>query len=84
MIILQLTPQELKSMISEAVQEVVTQQPKQEQKPDDEYLTAQETADFLKISKVSLWKYTKSGKIKSEKFGRRILYKKSDLLHNLK
>lgn len=45
----------------------------------DEYLTPTETADRLRISKVTLWRYEKAGKIQCYGIGGKRLYKRSDV-----
>lgn len=51
---------------------------------DDEILLSRlETAKFLKINLTSLWKHTKSGKLKSYGIGNRVYYKKEEVLKSL-
>lgn len=45
----------------------------------DTQFTRKETAGMLKISLGTLLTYTKNGKIKAHRIGRRILYKKSSI-----
>ena len=47
------------------------------QKPD--LIGRKEASKILGISITSLWKYTKSGQLKSYKIGSRILYKRSEI-----
>lgn len=42
--------------------------------------TAQETADYLRVSKVTVHNKTKEGVLKKYKIGNRIFYKKSEVL----
>ena len=44
---------------------------------NDELLTVNETASLLKVSKVTLWSWQKSGKLKSVSIGNRIYYRRS-------
>ncbi len=46
---------------------------------DDELLTRNETAAFLKINITTLWHWTKKGKINAYGIGNRVYYKKEDL-----
>ena len=48
-----------------------------------ELLTPKQTADFLGISKVTLWKWTKAGKIKSCQIGFPVRYKREEVLRAL-
>ena len=45
-----------------------------------EYLTREEVCKILRISKPTLWKYTKQGLIPSYKMGSRVRYIKSEVL----
>ncbi len=53
-------------------------------KNDDEILLSRlETSKLLKINLTSLWKHTKSGKLKSYGIGNRVYYKKDEVLKSL-
>lgn len=49
-------------------------------KPSDEYLTRREAAEFLRISKTTLWSLDKSQKLPAKRLNGKVLYLKSDLL----
>ncbi len=51
---------------------------------DDPLLTSEEVCELLSITKSTLWKRTKDGKLQSYGQGRRIYYKKSEVLNSLK
>lgn len=51
---------------------------------DDELITREEACKLLSINKTSLWKHTKSGRLKSYGIGNRVYYKKSELLESIK
>jgi hypothetical protein len=51
---------------------------------EPELLTRDQACNFLSINKTSLWKHTKSGKLKSYGLGNRVFYKKSELLDAIK
>lgn len=51
---------------------------------DDELLTPKEVCAYLGINLSTRWRYEKDGKIKSERIGGKILYRKSDLENCLK
>lgn len=55
-------------------------------KNDDEdiILSRLETAQLLKISFTTLWKYTKNGKLKSYGIGNKVFYKKDEVLKSIK
>ncbi|WP_426092366.1 helix-turn-helix domain-containing protein [Flavobacterium sp. DSR3-2] len=50
---------------------------------DDILLSRLETSKLLKINLTSLWKHTKSGKLKSYGIGNRVYYKKDEVLKSL-
>ncbi|UKM63888.1 helix-turn-helix domain-containing protein [Flavobacteriaceae bacterium GSB9] len=49
-------------------------------KKNDEILTRQEVADYLKISLVTIHSWNKCGILKPIRMGNRIFYKKQDIL----
>jgi excisionase family DNA binding protein len=54
------------------------------QASQNDLLTREETCKLLSINKTTLWKHTKSGKLKSLGLGNRVYYKKSELLQAVK
>tara|TARA_B110000114_G_C15077903_1_gene392667 strand:+ start:663 stop:857 length:195 start_codon:yes stop_codon:yes gene_type:complete len=58
------------------------------QKNDDlaqnELLERNETASMLKISSVTLWKWTREGRLKSYGISNKIFYKRSEVLESIK
>jgi excisionase family DNA binding protein len=56
-------------------------QPKQ---PENDLLTRDEVCKLLSINKTSLWKHTKTGKLKSYGIGNRVFYKRSEVLEAVK
>ena len=51
---------------------------------EDELLTREQVCKLLSINKTTLWKHTKSGKLKSLGLGNRVYYKKSEVLQAVK
>lgn len=51
---------------------------------DNELLTREEVCKLLSINKTTLWKHTKSGKLKSLGLGNRVYYKKCEVLQAVK
>lgn len=49
----------------------------------EQLMTRQQAADFLSVDKVSLWRYTKGGKIPAHQIGSRVYYKRSEILECL-
>lgn len=51
---------------------------------EDVFLSPKETAEFLKISRGTLWRWTKDGKINCYGIGARRYYSKNELMELLK
>ena len=47
---------------------------------EESYLSAKETADKLGVDVSTLWRWDKSGYLKKIKVGKKIIYRKSDVL----
>lgn len=78
--IIQLTPEQLKNAINEAVIPKFNElknhlQPKE----PTEYLTRQETADLLKVDLSTIHNYTKQSKLTAYGIGSRVYYKRSEV-----
>jgi hypothetical protein len=79
-----ITPDELKQIIKEIIQDELKEVSKQPQEKDSEILlTRKETCDFLKIDSSTLWSWTNKGKIACYGIGNRRYYKKEDLINSL-
>lgn len=48
--------------------------------PPEKYFTAEEAAEKLGVTKTTLWRWAKTGYLKKNKVGNKILYKESDVL----
>lgn len=57
------------------------QEQNQSEKP---LLTRDEVCELLSFNKTSLWKHTKSGKLKSYGIGNRVYYKRDEVLEAVK
>ena len=81
----QVTPNELANLISESVktqiQELVNASTKEQPKDENDLLSRKETADFFKVSLVSIHAWMKDGIIKPYKVGNRTYFKKSELIN---
>lgn len=51
---------------------------------ENELLTREQVCKLLSINKTTLWKHTKSGKLKSLGLGNRVYYKKNEILQAVK
>ncbi len=76
-------PDELRKLIQEAVRDSQPPQTSSPQKIEERLLTSDELAAELHMSKVTIWKLRKAGRIKGHKLGRRIFYKKSEILNGI-
>lgn len=52
--------------------------------PKNQFIKREEACELLSINLSSLWKHTKSGKLKSYGIGNRVLYKRSEVLEAVK
>lgn len=76
------TVPEFQSMIVDAVNACIPTRSTADENPD-KILTRDEVCELLSINKSTLWKRTKSGKLKSYGQGRRVYYKRSEVLESL-
>ena len=60
------------------------QQPAPGPQPENEFINRDEVCKLLNFNKTSLWKHTKSGKLKSYGIGNRVLYKRVEVLEAVK
>jgi excisionase family DNA binding protein len=79
---LEVTTDELKALIQEAVREEFKLSDHQ-YKSKIRYLTRQQAADKLHISLPTLSKWTQDGRLRSLRIGGRILYLESELINNV-
>ena len=56
----------------------------QQESPEDDLLTRDQACKILSINKVTLWKHTRSGKLKSLGIGNRVSYSKKQILEAVK
>jgi len=54
-----------------------------EQQTENVLLTREEVCKLLTINKTSLWKHTKSGRLKSYGIGNRVFYKRNEVLDSI-
>jgi len=80
----EVSPNELVNLISECVkthiQELVTATNKEQPKTESDLLTRKETADFFKVSLVTVHSWVNSGLIRPLKIGNKTYFKKSELI----
>ena len=79
-----ITTQQLAEAIAKLLhcKDVENNEPKTE--PVKDLLTRPQVCELLSINKTSLWKHTKSGKLKSYGIGNRVYYKRTEVLAAVK
>lgn len=78
--IIQITPDELRSVVQESVKvELKDIQKKLTPTAPTEYLTRDETSKLLSIDLSTLWSWTKKGKLNSYGIGNRVYYKRVEV-----
>lgn len=77
-----LTSTQLKNLVSQIIEEAKNQ-PKPE-KEEEIYLTTAEAQKFLKVGRSTIHRYIRIGKLKPVRFGRKLLFRKSELLKESK
>ncbi len=82
-IIQNVTPDDLKNIISNAVEDKIASLLPQ-RKVSNDYLTRQETASLLRISLPTLNDFTKRGLITGHRIGSRVLYSRDLIESSLK
>lgn len=70
--------------LAEALTPLLQPQQVVQLEPSNDLLTRDEVCKLLNFNKTSLWKHTKSGRLKSYGIGNRVLYKKSEVLEAVK
>lgn len=58
--------------------------PTEQTQPEKELITRAELSELLSINFTSIWKHTKSGRLKSYGIGNRVFYKRSEVLQAVK
>ena len=82
-VLISLPMSEFQAIIVDCVKACIQHQPKNSDKPAEQIMTRDEVCDLLQITKSTLWKRTKSGKLKAYEQGRRVYYKRSEVLESL-
>jgi hypothetical protein len=70
--------------LAEALAPLLQEKKVSQLEPIKDLLTRFEVCELLSFNKTSLWKHTKSGKLKSYGIGNRVYYKRSEVLEAVK
>ena len=76
-----ITLEQLAEALKPLLQSIATSNQKH---PENELLTREEVCKLLSFNKTSLWKHTKSGKLRSYGIGNRVYYKRCEVLESVK
>ncbi|MBL7973743.1 MAG: helix-turn-helix domain-containing protein [Candidatus Kapabacteria bacterium] len=75
--------EELDSKLSKIIAESAKIQSPQPDNLDDGFLSQSEVSQLLQVSKLTIIKWQKQGLLKVHRIGRRVLYKRSEVLSSL-
>lgn len=82
--VIKITPQELKEMIYASVKEAISEIKDELQREEPEVLmTRKEVAELLKISLPTLHEWTKLGRLNSYRISGRVLYKRNEVMESI-
>jgi excisionase family DNA binding protein len=70
--------------LAEALVPILNLQKAGQSQFQNDLLTPEEVCKLLSCKRTSLWKHTKSGKLKSYGFGNRVYYKRGEVLEAVK
>ncbi len=73
------TPDDLAELISQKLKEQTKEKSINSEQKQSEYLTIDETAKLLKVTKSTLWRYEKRGKLIPYDFENKVYYKRSEI-----
>ncbi|WP_438423218.1 helix-turn-helix domain-containing protein [Aquimarina macrocephali] len=78
--LIQITPEQLQKMIMEGVK-IQFDELKKEFQPKQpiEYLSIEETSELLKVTKTTLWRWTKDGILQSYGISNKVYYKRVEV-----
>lgn len=75
-----LTPGQLKQLVRQVISETANNKSGAADNEEEKFLSAKEAQEFLKIGHSTLHRFINTGKLKPVRFGRKLLFRKSDLL----
>ena len=83
-IITTLTIEDLTSLIEDSITNTITKlMPEQKENSAEEsaLMTTKEVAEYLRVSAVTIWHWKKQGRISYHKIGRRVYFKKEEIIN---
>jgi excisionase family DNA binding protein len=79
-----ITLDEFKSFIHDSVKIALAELKEEEKPKDDELIKVDEVAAMLKVSKVTVFQWKKTGKIPFYRISRKVFFKRNEVLESLK
>jgi len=76
-----ITVEQLAEALKPLLANETTNEPKE---PENDFITRDQVCKLLSINKTTLWKHTRSNKLKSYGIGNRVMYKRSEVLEAVK
>ena len=76
-----ITVEQLAEALKPLLGNTTTNEPQQ---PENDLMTREAVCKLLSINKTTLWKHTRSNKLKSYGIGNRVMYKRSEVLEAVK
>ena len=76
-----ITVEQLAEALKPLLVNATTNEPQQ---PENDLMTREAVCKLLSVGKVTLWKHTKTGKLKSYGIGNRVMYKRNEVLEAVK
>lgn len=70
--------------LAEVLKPLLLTKAQEQRQTEKSLLTRDEVCELLSFNKTSLWKHTKSGKLKSYGIGNRVYYKRDEVLEAIK
>ena len=70
--------------LAEALAPLLLHQQNKQSRSENDLITRKQACDLLRINLTTLWKHTKSGKLKSFGIGNRVFYSKVQVLEAVK
>lgn len=82
--ITQITPPELESLIEGSLRRILSLQPLNASKDEDQLMTIKQAGEFLNLSVPTIYSYVQKSKIPVSKGSKRLYFSKSELLEWIK
>ncbi|MEQ1555010.1 MAG: helix-turn-helix domain-containing protein [Ferruginibacter sp.] len=78
-----LNKEDIKEILKEAIREEKEAEPPTPIQPEEDLLSRKQASELLKVTKPTLWAWTKEGRITAYRINSRVYYKRNELLASL-